>query len=499
MVATKMIWLSSISSRVGNSLFRRPHQTTTKATLKAKTKNSPIIGILAFETAKTMSRLVSLYKSLSDAEIQKLREDVIQSEGVHYLNSVDPGFLLHLACAEKIEDLDRISLMVSRLGKKCREPTLQGFDSIYSDLKLGFFDFAGLVFSAKEFGRKIAKMEKLITATGELYSTLENLSPMEGPERRLLSWKSFSGPMQVEQPDWQFYEEKLAFERDNVRRIRENSLWSKSFDKVVALMARAICNVFERICDVFGPDVSGFHPLEAEGEVLTKAEYLQTVPRQPPMVYTSGPLEKTSVEKPVVSSRNSGPITVQSRTETKELSFFLGSVYSTPSKNAGVVRPRVEPGENTLEAAALALRYAHIIDVAEKLLNNPNSVDAELRDNLYQMLPTGLRATIREKMRRASKSEDFGDSDESLAEGWREGIGRILGWLAPMAQDTLRWKWERQLEQQLFESRPMVLLLQTLFYSDREKAEAAIAEVLVGLSCICRHLRGREMKLVAVP
>ncbi|XP_068644845.1 protein PSK SIMULATOR 1-like [Aristolochia californica] len=487
MVATKMIWLSSISNRFGNSLFRRPQQTTTKAILKAKKKNSPIIGILAFETAKTMSRLLSLYKSLSDAQILKLREDVMQSKGVQYLNSVDHGFLLHLACAEKIQDLDRISLVVSRLGKKCREPTLQGFDSIYSDLKLGFVDFSGLAFSAKEIGHKIAKMEKLIATTGELYSSLESLSHTEGPERRLQGRKSFSGSIQVEKPNWEVYEEKLASQRDHVRRLRENSLWGKSFDKVVALMARTICNVFERICAVFGLYVSGLHPLDAQGHAHTKAEHLQTVLRQPPIVYTSGPLERTSVKKPVVVSTNSGPITVQSRNETKELSFYLGSGYCTSSENARVTRPSAAPGANTLGAAALALRYADVIDLAEKLLNNPNSVDAESRGGLYQMLPTGLRAIIREKMRWASKSEDFGDSDESLAEGWREGVGRILEWLAPMAHDTITWQLERQMERQEFESQPMVMLLQTLFYADREKAEAAIAEVLVGLSCICRH------------
>ncbi|KAG9454581.1 hypothetical protein H6P81_007485 [Aristolochia fimbriata] len=501
MVATKMIWLSSISNRVGNSLFRRPQQATSKASLKAKKKNSPIIGILAFETAKIMTRLVSLYRSLSDPEIQKLRDDVMLSEGVHYLNSVDPGFLLHLACSEKIEDLDRISHAVSRLGKKCREPTLQGFDSIYTDLKLGFLDFTGLAFTAKEIGRKMSKMEKLIAATGELYSGLEILTEIEMSERRLLNWKSFSGPIRTTQvtPEEEALEEKLTRHRENVRRLRENSLWSKTFDQVVALMARAICNVFDRICAVFGPDAASFQPppeSEEEEDLNVKGpeqNFPLTVPRSAPVVYTSGPLERTWTEKPVIAPRNSGPLaSTQSRTETKELSFYLGVGYGTPIEIAGITRRRVAPGANTLGAAALALRYANVITLAERLLNNPNSVDAETRSDLYQMLPTGLRTMIREKMWRATRSEDFSDSDESLAEGWREGVGSILGWLAPMAHDTMLWQMERNMERQDFDARPTVMLLQTLFYADREKAEAAIAEVLVGLSCICRHQRGER-------
>lgn len=78
------------------------------------------------------------------------------------------------------------------------------------------------------------------------------------------------------------------------------------------------------------------------------------------------------------------------------------------------------------------------------------------------------------------------DEDESLAEGWRDALKQIMEWLAPMAHNTINWQLERNLEKTKFDIKPSVLLLQTLHFSDKEKTEAAIADILVGLSCICK-------------
>ena len=43
------------------------------------------------------------------------------------LVSSNESHLLDLALAEKLDDLNRVAAVVSRLGKKCFEPALQGF------------------------------------------------------------------------------------------------------------------------------------------------------------------------------------------------------------------------------------------------------------------------------------------------------------------------------------------------------------------------------------
>ena len=92
-----------------------------------------------------------------------------------------------------------------------------------------------------------------------------------------------------------------------------------------------------------------------------------------------------------------------------------------------------------------------------------------------------MRAKLRECWRK-----DRGVVDEWLAKGWKEVVGRILEWLGPVAQDIASWQEEQNMDrQQRLEAKPRVLLPQTLHFSDKEKVEAAIVEVLVGLSCIC--------------
>ncbi|GLT25808.1 hypothetical protein SLA2020_009130 [Shorea laevis] len=50
----------------------------------------------------------------------------------------------------------------------------------------------------------------------------------------------------------------------------------------------------------------------------------------------------------------------------------------------------------------------------------------------------------------------------------------------------IRWQSERNFEEQHVVSRSNTLLVQTLHYADREKTEAVITELLVGLNYVCR-------------
>ena len=63
---------------------------------------------------------------MSDS-ISKLKTEILKFEGVLNLVSSNESHLLDLALAEKLDDLNRVAIVVSRLGKKCSEPALQGF------------------------------------------------------------------------------------------------------------------------------------------------------------------------------------------------------------------------------------------------------------------------------------------------------------------------------------------------------------------------------------
>ncbi|EEF27940.1 hypothetical protein RCOM_1143060 [Ricinus communis] len=97
-----------------------------------------VIGVLAFEVASLMSKLVHLWQSLSDKQVLRLREEISNSVGIKKLVSEDDDFIVSLICAELIESMVHVAKSVARLGMKCSDPGLKSFEHVFDDLiKLG--------------------------------------------------------------------------------------------------------------------------------------------------------------------------------------------------------------------------------------------------------------------------------------------------------------------------------------------------------------------------
>jgi hypothetical protein len=171
------------------------------------------------------------------------------------------------------------------------------------------------------------------------------------------------------------------------------------------------------------------------------------------------------------------------------------SSTTTPSSKSGRIGRKARFGPkstvtslappSTVGGSALALHYANIVIIIEKLLRYPHLVGEEARDDLYQMLPSSLKVALRKNLKTYVRSMAIYDA--FLAHDWRETLEKTLAWLAPMAHNMIRWQAERNFEQQQIVLKGNVLLLQTLYFADREKTEAVICELLVGLNYICRY------------
>ncbi|KAJ3668929.1 hypothetical protein LUZ60_010879 [Juncus effusus] len=429
-------------------------------------KPSDTLDILSLESAATMSRLVSLHRSLSDAEMTKLRSNTMRSQGVAYLNSKDQLLLLRLACAEFMEELESAANAVSRLGLRCKGSKFltRDFARVYADLKRGDCSIELSKFEHP----KVKKMEKLIAVTAKLSAEMEMLEELEASERKMEKrWGRLSGPIPLQPqipigPDSLHVE--LKSQRQIVRKLKEESLWSKSFDKAVSLMARSVCANFLRICTIFGPFSSGL-PILIDSKDRTRSLFRFRTKA------SSGPI-MIRREIQII-----GPISCSCP--------IIGS--SNPKKDTNWKKILEAPPE-TVGGSGLALRYANVIVSAERLLQmeaegREDESTAE-REEIYEMLPITLKSMVRSKLREWWR--DRGPLDQSLAEGWKEATCRILTWLGPIARDTLRWHNERSMDRRRrFETGSRTLILQTLHMSNKEKVEAAIAEVLVGLSCLC--------------
>ncbi|WJX43159.1 hypothetical protein P8452_30302 [Trifolium repens] len=455
------------------------------------------LGILAFDAGKTMCRLISLYHSLSEEEITKLHHEVIKSKGVTYLNSNQESFLINLAAAERLEELDNIAATVSRLGQKCSDLGLARFDLVYADLKHGIIDLGKLQYNSRNTYKIIDKTEKLISATASLHSAMEYLAELEAAEKKRLQQQRYwdiSKPSL--KPNMEHFNEKLVYQRKQVQNFKETSLWKRTFDKTVGIMARIVCIVYARICSVYGAyinteknDKNSFIRFGLGFDdccLLEHRELYHNTARGVSEWYEESLPKRTTKSCPIskeAATTKTGVIRFLNNPMPMDFAPGGGEIEKMMNGNNDKVLKLAPP--STVGGVGLSLRYANVILSAESCLHAPATVGDDAREALYEMLPGRLRVKVRAKLKgRWTKEGGEGSDGHKLAEGWRDAVEELMEWLSPMAHDTIRWQKERHLEKTKFETKPTAMLLQTLHYSDLEKAEAAIVEVLVGLSCI---------------
>ena len=521
---------NEVSSNLKNSLTL--HGSNSKKKERPNKIVKQTIGILSFEVANVMSKLTHLHNSVSDLEISKLKYEIIKSEGVKKLVSCDESYLLELAYAEKLDDLNRVSEVVSRLGKKCTEPALLGFEHVYGDIISGKIEVKELGFVVKDMEGMIRKMERHVGFTANLYGELEVLDELE----------KVNNKCQLNQngESYRAIQQKLSWKRQNVRHLKEISLWNQTYDKVVELLARSVCTLYAKICVAFGNGNCGkTESVKSIGKVeskhtlrvmsLSSERCEKKLPTQlslqrgeidlfdlrRDLVYPCAPspgrifmgcLSLSSSASRVDDNEDDYSFSDQDRPASRcsimngmkkehtidaKVGFYYGQdqgkfCYSMSASRFG---PKSTVGTHatpsTIGGSALALHYANVIIVIEKLLCYPHLVGDEARDDLYHMLPSSLRKSLRINLK--SYFKNLAIFDGALAHDWKESLARILKWLAPLAHNTIRWQSERNFEQQQIVKRTNVLLLQTLYFADREKTESAVCDFLVGLNYICRY------------
>ncbi|KAL5068310.1 hypothetical protein RYX36_019197 [Vicia faba] len=501
------------------------------------------IGILSFEVANVMSKTIHLYKSLSESEIIKLRNEILNSEGVRRLVSSEEGYLLELVKGEKLDELNRVAGVVSRLGKKCSVPALQGFEHVYGDIVSGVIDVKELGFLVKHMEGMVRKMDRYVSATRGLYSKMGVLNELEQ------TVKKYRNDNRNEESRRGF-EQRLVWQKQDVRHLKEISLWNQSFDKVVELLARTVCTLFARICMVFSESTEKKFSLgfgNCEGSPLVQNEWrsasglinvdvnLEKLKRnhskkngfhlnsigkngssRTHIVVKRGDLAYVQLEDfGFPCGTSPGRLFMECLSLSSSVSAFddfddvvvdredqyscvsssqspieIGSIVKKKEQLCSNLGPNsgssvIYAPPSTLGGCALALHYANIIIVIEKLLSFPHLIGDEARDDLYKMLPTSLRLSLKAKLKIYVK--DLAIYDAPLAHEWKATLDGILRWLSPLAHNMMKWQSERNFEQREIVSRTNVLLFQTLYFADKCKTEEAVCELLLGMNYICRY------------
>ncbi|KAH6783032.1 hypothetical protein C2S52_007991 [Perilla frutescens var. hirtella] len=451
-------WLIKVKKTISHSFATPPSSKKSPAIKKSN------VGVLAFEIAGVMSKLLHLWQSLSDKNIARLRGEALCLEGVRKIVSNDDAFLLGLACAELAENLHLAAKSVNRISKKCEDPSLRRFDRFLDEFADSGRDPNNwLMISLKEIEQKMKKLDQFVAATAALHREMDELVALENSRKKSLNLKSRD---QNDGSSIVIKEQKILWQRQEVKYLKEKSLWCRSFDTVTSLLARSIFTILARIKLVFGVG-NGFLPFPIPLS-LPRSVSLSS---SSALVYPS--------ENPSSCMFVSGPIVKGENPLAREGFFELNSKF-------------LKPPATTLGAAALSLHYANLIIVMEKMIRSPQLVGVDARDDLYSLLPNSIRFALRARL----KGVGFSASDPALAAEWRDALHKILGWLSPLAHNMIKWQSERSFEHQNLVPKTNVLLLQTLYFANQEKAEAAITELLVGLNYIWRFEREMNAKAI---
>ncbi|KAB2608482.1 hypothetical protein D8674_011650 [Pyrus ussuriensis x Pyrus communis] len=424
--------------------------------------DKPVIGILAFEVA-----------GLIENEMLRLREEVVNSIGVRRFVSDDDYYLMEIAVNEIIENLGYLAVSVVSLGRK-----------FFDDPVENGFQWFGWPYKWKKMERKVKKMKRFVEATMQLSQELEVLAELEQTLRRMRANPGVNWVKLLK------FQQKVMWRRQEVKGLQEMSPWSRTYDYTVRLLARSFFTMLDRIKLVFG-----FHQM-ALGEGMDSSEVINSVCLSRSHSFSA--LMHSSVHpsdgnlcgcKPEMGGsmrlRSTGIKHFDSLkyTHTGSQSFSHG-IYSKLSLFSSKCTLLNAP-PSTLGDAALALHYAHVIVLIEKIASSPHLISLDERSNLYNMLTKTIRTALRARLKSYAKTMGSSVYNPDLAGEWNLAMEQILEWLAPLAHNMIRWHSDRKIMKQQEVSKTYVLLVQTLYFASLAKTEAAITELLIGLNYMC--------------
>lgn len=515
----------------------------------------PVVGILAFEISRLMSKLVSIWQSLADGRIVRLREEIANSVGIQKLVSEDVDYLMDLVLAEIVENLRSVAKSVILFGKKCSDSAYHNLESIFDDVVEIDPKWYGWQYKVKKMEKKVKKMERFVAATEQLFQELEVLVELEQTLRRMRAGAGAdSGGVKLLE-----FQQKVVWQRQEVKNLREMSPWVRTYDYIVRLLLKSVLTIVERIKTVYGTKQSGnaegcngfehinndslvrsnsisvarqmsFYPSQSNssrfavplgrsfsnlglGGDKSKSKSTKTHRRSESSLFSgkqhpvkarlfapaglTGCMTRGS-ESPVVdsctpscggSSVRSYDVSLKHAIEvkdTREVPVTYGGITSTKFSLLNSKRHLLDASASTLGYAALALHYANVIILIEKLASSPHLISLDARDDLYYMLPATIKSCLRAKLKTFSRTSASCFYDAAFAAQWSLAITTILDWLSPLAHNMVRWQSERNFERQRLVCGSNIHLVQTLYFANQVETEAAIVELLMGLNYLSR-------------
>ncbi|KAM7256212.1 hypothetical protein ACFE04_011953 [Oxalis oulophora] len=376
------------------------------------------IFILAFEVANTIAKGTKLLQSLSEENIQFLK-DVLHSEGVQQLVSTDMNELLSIAASDKREELGLFSREVIRFGNLCKDPQWHNLGRYFSKLDSEYSTEQ----QKEEAEKSMHDLTTLAQHTSELYHELHALDRFEQDyQRKLEEIESLNLPRKGD--CLTMLQSELKQQRKIVRTLKKKSLWSKNLEEIIEKLVDIVTYIDQSITVAFGNSAT-----------------------------------KSS---------------------------------SGPPKSA-----------QSLGAAGLALHYANLINQIDNIASRPTTLPPNMRDSLYNGLPTSVKKALRSKMRTIDTKEEL------LVSQVKNEMEKTLHWLVPVATNTTKahqgfgWvgEWANTGHEFGKSTTANISLtrIQTLYHADKKKMDEYILELITWLHRLISLVRHRDHGFMTLP
>ncbi|CAI5514247.1 unnamed protein product [Closterium sp. Naga37s-1] len=140
----------------------------------------------------------------------------------------------------------------------------------------------------------------------------------------------------------------------------------------------------------------------------------------------------------------------------------------------GMCPPRIR--EACVGEAGLALHYANVVVLLERIIQQPDEVLGPTRDELYEMLPRNIQYLLRVQLQDALNFQADGRVEANLKRG--------LLLLPTMAHNTITWH-SLHTPGAALDSSEAVFQVQTFYFANLQAVNATLVDVLLGLCRIC--------------
>ncbi|CAA6655961.1 unnamed protein product [Spirodela intermedia] len=207
------------------------------------------ICILSFEVANTITKGAALMRSVSQENLEFLKNKILLSDGIQKLVSMDMKELLAIVASDTREELDGFCKEVIRFGNLCKDPEWHNLARYFQKL---FSDSSPPQLQKEDAEATMQHLTNLAQHTSDLYHEFHALDRFEQDYRsKLREEETLTAAQRGEHT--MILQSELKRQRKLVKSLKKRSLWSRNLEEVMEKLVDIVAFIHQEILEGFGP------------------------------------------------------------------------------------------------------------------------------------------------------------------------------------------------------------------------------------------------------